>query len=63
MERRMVTDEIWKKLRTVMETHGCYDTKNSRVVMEGILGLPALGKTFLTSFFRGRPRTINSIDC
>jgi Putative transposase of IS4/5 family (DUF4096) len=37
MARRMLTDEIWAQLRSTMEAHGCYDTKNSRNVMEGIL--------------------------
>lgn len=37
MARRMLTDEIWFQLRATMEAHGCYDTKNSRDVMEGIL--------------------------
>lgn len=37
MARRMITDEIWVQLQTTMEAHGCYDTKNSRDVMEGIL--------------------------
>lgn len=37
MARRMITDEIWVQLLATMENHGCYDTKNSRDVMEGIL--------------------------
>lgn len=37
MTRRILTDEIWSKLLAVMETKGCYDSKNSREVMEAIL--------------------------
>ncbi len=37
MARRMLTDEIWLQLQATLESHGCYDTKNSRNVMEGIL--------------------------
>ena len=37
MARRMITDAIWLQLQSTMESHGCYDTKNSREVMEGIL--------------------------
>lgn len=37
MARRMLTDEIWSQLQATLESHGCYDTKNSRDVMEGIL--------------------------
>lgn len=37
MSRRMITDEIWLQLQATMSAHGCYDTKNSRDVMEGIL--------------------------
>jgi hypothetical protein len=37
MARRMITDEIWLQLQATMESHGCYDTKNSRDVMEAIL--------------------------
>ena len=37
MARRMITDEIWLQLQTTLESHGCYDTRNSRDVMEGIL--------------------------
>lgn len=37
MARRMLTDEIWLQLQAAMASHGCYDTKNSRDVMEGIL--------------------------
>ncbi len=33
----MLTDEIWAQLQLTMAAHGCYDTKNSRDVMEGIL--------------------------
>ena len=37
MARRMLTDEIWLQLKATMEARGCYDTKNSREVMEGML--------------------------
>lgn len=37
MARRMLTDERWVQLLSIMEAHGCYDTKNSLDVMEGIL--------------------------
>ena len=37
MARRMLTDEIWHQLQSTMQLHDCYDTKNSRDVMEGIL--------------------------
>jgi transposase len=37
MPRRMLTDEIWLQLQTTMHAHGCYDTKKSRDVLEGIL--------------------------
>lgn len=32
----MITDEIWTQLQSTMESHGCYDTKNSRDIMEVI---------------------------
>lgn len=37
MTRRSITDEIWIQLLSVMESHGCYDAKNSREVMEAII--------------------------
>jgi hypothetical protein len=37
MNRRVLTDEIWSQLLAVMESKGCYDSKNSREIMEGIL--------------------------
>lgn len=37
MARRMLTEEIWSQLQATLESHGCYDTKNSRDVMEAIL--------------------------
>ena len=37
MTRRILTDEIWSQLLSVMVAKGCYDAKNSREVMEAIL--------------------------
>ena len=37
MTRRVLTDEIWTQLLTVMESKGCYDSKNGREIMEAIL--------------------------
>jgi len=37
MNRRVLTDEIWSQLLTVMESKGCYDSKNAREIMEAIL--------------------------
>ena len=37
MTRRMLTDEYWAKLLSVMISKGCYDAKNGREVMEAIL--------------------------
>ena len=37
MTRRALTDEIWSQLLAVMESKGCYDSKNGREVMEAIL--------------------------
>jgi transposase len=37
MTRRVLTDGIWAQLQAIMAAKGCYDAKNSREVMEGIL--------------------------
>lgn len=37
MARRVLTDEIWSQLLAVMESKGCYDSKNAREVMEAII--------------------------
>src|SRR5262249_5872592 len=37
MTRRVLTDEIWSQLLAVMESKGCYDSKNGREIMEAIL--------------------------
>ena len=37
MTRRVITDGIWAQMQTVMSNKECYDAKNSREVMEGIL--------------------------
>jgi transposase len=37
MDRRVLTDEIWSQLLAVLIGKGCYDAKNGREVMEGIL--------------------------
>jgi hypothetical protein len=37
MARRVLTDEIWFQLLAVMESKGCYDSKNAREVMEAII--------------------------
>ncbi|MGE0526881.1 MAG: IS5 family transposase [Bdellovibrionales bacterium] len=37
MARRVLTDEIWLQLLAVMESKGCYDSKNAREVMEAII--------------------------
>ncbi len=37
MTRRVLTDPIWSQLQATMSAKGCYDTKDSREIMEAIL--------------------------
>jgi hypothetical protein len=37
MARKALTDTLWEQLQVTMKEHGCYQTRNSREVMEGIL--------------------------
>lgn len=37
MARTALTDELWEQLQNVMKQHGCYITKNTRIIMETIL--------------------------
>ena len=37
MARIALTDELWEQLQHTMKQHGCYITKNTRLVMEAIL--------------------------
>lgn len=37
MARRMLNDELWGRVRQVLVDSGCYDSKNTRNVMEAIL--------------------------
>ena len=37
MARIALTDELWEQLQHTMKQHGCYITKNTRIVMEAIL--------------------------
>ena len=37
MARKTLTDTLWEQLQATMTEHGCYETKNSREVMEAIL--------------------------
>ena len=37
MARQALTDNLWKQLQMTMKDHGCYQTQNSREVMEAIL--------------------------
>ena len=39
MARQALTDNLWEQLQMTMKDHGCYQTQNSREVMEAILGL------------------------
>ena len=36
MTGRTLTDEIWLQIQKIMESKGCYDTQNSREIMEAI---------------------------
>lgn len=37
MARKALTDTLWEQLQATMIEHGCYQTQNSREVMEAIL--------------------------
>ena len=37
MARQALTDNLWEQLQATMKAYGCYQTKNSREVMEAIL--------------------------
>ena len=37
MARQALTDSLWTQLQATMKEYGCYQTRNSREVMEGIL--------------------------
>ena len=37
MTRRFLTDEIWLQIQKTMQSKGCYDTKDSRDIMEAII--------------------------
>ena len=37
MTRLMLTDELWSKLRTIMQQQGIYDKPNLRMMVEGML--------------------------
>ena len=37
MARQALTDNLWGQLQATMKAYGCYQTKNSREVMEAIL--------------------------
>lgn len=52
MTRRVLTDEIWSQLLAVMESKGCYDSKNGREVMEAILWKLRVGGPWQTAFDR-----------
>ncbi|PWK14100.1 putative transposase of IS4/5 family DUF4096 [Psychrobacter immobilis] len=37
MARTALTDTLWDQLQSTMTQHGCYQTQNSREIMEAIL--------------------------
>ena len=37
MARQALTDNLWEQLQVTMAQYGCYQTQNSREVMEAIL--------------------------
>ncbi|WGV12325.1 IS5 family transposase [Psychrobacter maritimus] len=37
MARKALTDTLWEQLQSTMKDHGCYQTQNSREIMEAIL--------------------------
>ncbi len=37
MARTVLTDDMWEQLLGIMENKGCYDTRNSRNIMEAII--------------------------
>ena len=37
MARQALTDNLWEQLQSTMKDHGCYQTQNSRAVMEATL--------------------------
>ena len=37
MTRRFLTDEIWLQIQKTMQSKGCYETKDSRDIMEAII--------------------------
>lgn len=43
MNRLMLTDETWPKLKTIMLKEGIYDKPNLRLMTEGILYLMRVG--------------------
>lgn len=38
MSRRVITDEIWVQILDTMQFYGCYRSRNSKNIMEAILG-------------------------
>lgn len=37
MLRILLTDEMWDRLKTVMQEKGCYDSQNNREIIAAIL--------------------------
>jgi hypothetical protein len=57
MVRQALTDNLWGQLQATMKAYGCYQTKNSREVMEAILWklrTGSLGEIYLKSYAHGR---------